>query len=203
MDMAVSILSTLQCPSCHAGLNGDREGFPPGESSSYSQPLQEILVRYTNEGGIDDSLDILPFVKEEAEPEGATARAFHVMCAAGDIDGTLELLHHAGDRVADIGDLIRYQDPLNGMKSGLHLAVENQHEGVAWLLLWLSSNLPLEAFPGEAREAAESISLCRLDLGEGDDIRTLQDEHGNTAANLAEKRSGFWLRLIETGVLNP
>lgn len=203
MDMAVSVLSTLQCPSCHAGLNGDREGFSAGESSSSPQPVKEILARYTNEGGTDERLDIFPFMKEEAEPEAATARAFHVMCAAGDIDGTLELLHHASDRIPDVGDLVRYQDPLNGKKSGLHLAVENQHEGVAWLLLWLSSNLPLDSFPGEARQAAESIGLGRLNVGQGDDIRTLQDDHGNTAANLAQEMSGFWLHLIETGVLNP
>lgn len=216
MDEAASILSTLQCPTCHSDLIGGTgsQQRPGGSSSSSSTNNNnnnnynsEVLVRYTNEGGIQEGLDIMPSFKEEAylqvHPEAAPARAFHVMCAEGDIDGAFELLYHASEQVPDVGAMVRYQDPLSGMKSGLHLAVEHQHEGVVWLLLWLSSHVPLDAFPADARHAAESLGLGRLSIGPGEDIRALQDDRGKTAAEVAGEVNGCWLSLVETGLLNP
>ncbi len=207
MDEAATILSTLQCPTCHSELSGGAGSQQAGGSSSASPPNTEILVRYTNEGGVQEGLDIMPSVKEEAyllvHPEAAPARAFHVMCAEGDIDGAFELLYHASEQVPDVGAMVRYQDPLSGMKSGLHLAVENQHEGVVWLLLWLTSHIPIDAFPTEARQAAESLGLGRLSIGPGEDIRALQDDRGKTAANVAGELNGCRLSILETGLLNP
>ena len=48
-----------------------------------------------------------------------------------------------------VEELLRYQDPIGDMQSGLHAAVQAQSREVAWLLLLLSSNLPLLEFPPE------------------------------------------------------
>jgi hypothetical protein len=49
----------------------------------------QILTRYTNEGGVQDNLDILPLITEEAylseHPEAQQARAFMTLCSEGDI----------------------------------------------------------------------------------------------------------------------
>ncbi|KAM3559293.1 hypothetical protein MY1884_003543 [Beauveria asiatica] len=137
----------------------------------------------------------------EAHPEAAPARAFHVMCAEGDVDGLVELLYHSDDQVPDIGSLIRYQDPLSEMKSGLHLAVENRQEGVVWLLLWLSSSLPSDVFPLEARQSVESVGLGRLEVGNHTDIRGLLDSNGRTAAVLSVQLGGPHLKLADSGLL--
>lgn len=202
MDEASSVISTLQCPSCEKSLSG----FVTSSASSSAVPhSSSILVRYTNEGGIQDGLDIVPPMKEEAyledHPEAAPARAFHVMCTEGDIDGLVELLYHAGDQVPDIGALIRYQDPLSGMKSGLHSAVENRQEAVAWLLLWLSSSLHVDVFPAEARQSVESMGLRRLDVDSTTDIRALLDSGGRTAADLSAQLGSPFLHVAEAGLL--
>jgi hypothetical protein len=62
------------------------------------------------------------------------------MYAEGDLAGIIELLK-AIDEDSDEGDmtsaeLLRYQDPLDGMKSGLHVAIEKSQQEVVWLLLW-------------------------------------------------------------------
>ncbi|KMQ82093.1 ring finger-like protein, partial [Lasius niger] len=118
------------------------------------------------------------------------ARALHVMCSEGDVAGIVELLRHVHDQVSDVRALVRYQDPLAEMKSGLHLAVENGHEDIVWLLLWLSSTLPTEAFPLPGRQAVESLGLGRLSLQPDDDIRGLLDGRGRTAEGIAQQDPG-------------
>lgn len=201
MDDASSVISSLLCPSC-----GNAIADAPASGSSQQQDNATLRVRYTNEGGVQEGLDILPSLREEAylqaHPEAAPARAFHVMCAEGDLDGLIELLYHSGDQVPDFGAMVRYQDPLSAMKSGLHLAVENRQEGVAWLLLWLSSSLPSDAFPAEARQSVESIGLGRLEVDTTTDIRGLVDGDGRTAAALSTYLGSPYLRLAEAGTLS-
>lgn len=123
MDNASSVPSSFRCPTCEGDIS-TLASLTAG--SSRAGDIHTILVRYTNEGGIQDRLDISLSMREEvyleAHPDAAPARAFHLMCAEGDLEGLVELLYHAGDQVPDLGSVIRYQDPLSDMKSGLHLA---------------------------------------------------------------------------------
>lgn len=195
MENASAVISNTNCPSCNKNI-----------SSSSTPGGPAILVRYMNEGGLQDGLDILPSIREEAyleaNPDAAPARAFHVMCSEGDLDGLVELLYHAGDQVPDLGAMIRYQDPLSSMKSGLHLAVENRQEGVAWLLLWLSSTVSTDVFPVEAKQKVESIGLGRLEVDSSTDIRGLLDSRGRTAAALSAELGSPYLRLADLGLLD-
>ncbi|OAR02598.1 hypothetical protein LLEC1_00340 [Akanthomyces lecanii] len=201
MDNASLIVSNFCCPSC----SQDISSAAASAASSHSPGTPAILVRYTNEGGTQDGLDILSSVTEEAylesHPEAAPARAFHVMCAGGDVDGLVELVYRSGDQVSDLGGMVRYQDPLSGMKSGLHLAVENRQEGVAWLLLWLSSSLPSSVFPSVARQSVESMGLGRLEVDTTTDIRSLLDGEGRTASTLSAQLGRPQMRLADLGLL--
>lgn len=180
----------------------------PGSSST--NPVHQanssapILVQYTNEGGVQDDLDILPVITEEAflesNPEARRAKAMHTMCVEGDAEGIVDLLRDAIEEQVDVGELIRFQDPLEDMKSALHFAVEGNHEPVVWLLLWLSSALSTSDFPEAVRNQAEAVSINRLSTGPESDIRALQDEQGLTAEVLAQ-RSGHVSQLQQAGYL--
>lgn len=167
-----------------------------------------ILVRYRNEGGFQADLDILPAIAEEAylidHPETRVARAFLSMCSEGDVNGIVELLAAVdGDEEAglDIASVVRYQDPLSGMKSGLHLAVEQRQVEVALLLLWLCSATPTESFPAAARQVAESADVGRLSVGSNEeDIRRLKDCSGLTPEHLARRLQGTWAEYLDMGL---
>ena len=207
MDEASSVALSLKCPSCQSHLPTNVAG--PSSTNAFFQSASStpILARYTNEGGVQENLDILPSITEEAyiqnNPEARPARALHVMCSEGDVTGIVELLRDVHDEVGDIESLVRYQDPLAEMKSGLHLAVESGHEDVVWLLLWLSSTMPSESFPPPARQAAESMGLGRLNVQRDGDIRALQDGQGRTAEALAQQSQAVWSRLLEAGAFSP
>jgi len=207
MDEASSVARSLKCPACESHLPVNAAG--PSSTSAFFQTTSSapILARYSNEGGVQDSLDILPSITEEAyvqdNPEARPARALHVMCSEGDVAGIVELLRDVHDEVSDVGSLVRYQDPLAEMKSGLHLAVESRQEDVVWLLLWLSSAMPTESFPPPARQVAESMGLGRLGVQPDGDIRALHDGHGRTAEDLAQQDQAAWSRLLEAGAFSP
>jgi hypothetical protein len=171
-----------------------------------------ILTRYTNEGGVQEALDILPAMTEEAyleaNPEARPARAFHVMCSEGDVDGIVELLRDVdqgnGEEPAlSTAQLIRYQDPLANMKSGLHLAIEQGMEEVVWLLLWIASPLRTDAFPRPLREIAHAVGLERQVTPPVDDVRALKDDQGRTAEAIAAERERPWITLLQANVLHP
>lgn len=105
--------------------------------------------------------------------------------------GIVELLHDVGDEVDDLGALIRYQDPLSNMTSGLHLAIEHGHEEVFWLLLWLSSGTPEHDFPDEARRIVERMAISRLQVTQDTDIRSLRDANGRTPRGIAQLQANF------------
>lgn len=81
LDESLQIALDLACPSCQRsivttapGPSATNHALPPASP----QPL--ILVRYHNEGGIQENLDILPLITEEAylnaNPAARPARAF-------------------------------------------------------------------------------------------------------------------------------
>ena len=84
-------------------------------------------------------------------------------------------------------DILRYQDPLGPMYSGLHLAVIHNKPVVIWLLLFLASKINLDLFPHEVLQAAEDSDLMeqRKHRMGGVDIRVLRDADGRTAVQHA------------------
>ncbi|KJZ77419.1 hypothetical protein HIM_03143 [Hirsutella minnesotensis 3608] len=207
MEEASSVALSLKCPSCDSFLAVNEAG--PSTTNPFLKTASStpILARYSNEGGTQEHLDILPSITEEAyiqsNPEARPARAMHVMCAEGDVEGVLELLQRVGEEVSDMGSFVRYQDPLGGMKSALHVAVENKREEIVWLMLWLSSTIPSDTFPSPAKQVAESVGLGRLDVQADGDIRRLRDEQGRTAEDVARGNPEMWHILFEAGALAP
>jgi hypothetical protein len=128
------------------------------------------------------------------------------MCAEGDVGGIVELLN-AIEEDSDEGDmspaeLLRYQDPLDGNKTGLHVAVEKNQQEAVWLLLWLASEYPTSAFPEEVSQAAQVMGAGR-GTARGHDIRTLRDEQGRSAEDVAGSMGNTWAGLLGAGVLKP
>ncbi|KAF2201291.1 hypothetical protein GQ43DRAFT_471911 [Delitschia confertaspora ATCC 74209] len=82
----LSAYQITQCPSCSSSIT-----TPDPETGS-----PQILVTYTNEGGVQKDLDILPLLSEEsylkAYPEERRARAFLEFCREGDFESVLQLL---------------------------------------------------------------------------------------------------------------
>jgi hypothetical protein len=180
-----------------------------------SNPEPQILARYHNEGGIQSNLDMLPLITEEAyleaNPGKRPARAFMTMCAEGDVSGIVELLKNVGgegemgedeeDEEKEEGsmapqEIVRWEDPLNGGKTGLHVALEKGQEEVVWLLLWLGSGM--SEFPKEVEQAAERMGAERYP---GEDVRGLRDEAEQTPADIARGMRSTWAGLIGAGVL--
>lgn len=212
LDESSEVAISLACPSCHRSILSTTVGpsatnpvLPRGPENP------QILTRYINEGGVQDNLDILPLITEEAyldgHPTARPARAFMTMCSEGDVGGIMELLESQGDDEDSMeefmppAEILRYQDPLNGMKSSLHIAIEKSQEEIVWLLLWLASSLDLSVFPKEVAHAAQGLGAGRGTAGAGADIRSLKDEEGHTAEDIAAGMGGFWNVLLQPGVL--
>ncbi|KAI8960980.1 hypothetical protein F5Y11DRAFT_328017 [Daldinia sp. FL1419] len=211
LDQAAELAASLKCPSCDTGLATNTAG-PSSSSFVQSAPGAAILTRYTNEGGVQEDYDILPAVTEEAyleaNPEARPARAYHIMCSEGDVSGIVELLRDTEQSAVDepamsAANVIRYQDPLAESKTGLHLAIEKGQEEVVWLLLWIASTLPTEAFPEQAAQVAQAMGIQRPSTLASEDIRALTDNQGRTAEALAAQMSGFWSSLVDSGALHP
>ncbi|KAI2625744.1 hypothetical protein GGR54DRAFT_512619 [Hypoxylon sp. NC1633] len=211
LDGAAELAISLECPNCGKRLATNSAGPSVTNPFLQSAPGASILVRYTNEGGVQENYDILPEITEEAyleaNPEARQARAYLVMCGEGDVDGIIELLRDAdqGDEfepTMGAAQLIRYQDPLGDSKSGLHLAVEKGHEEVAWLLLWIASTLPTGAFPGPAVQAAQSMGIQRPCTLASEDIRSLTDNQGRMAETVAAQMGGLWTAIVDSGALH-
>ncbi|OHF01494.1 hypothetical protein CORC01_03250 [Colletotrichum orchidophilum] len=198
LDQSEETALSLSCPSCKRYLPTPT---PSGEPA--------ILTRYVNEGGLQDALDVLPAITEEAylasNPDARPARAYHLMCAEGDVEGIVSLLQDANEELAgdvtQLGQLIRYQDPIAGGRSALHVALDKAQEEVVWLLLWIASRLPTDAFPVAARQAAEALQIVRLTNDVGEDIRALRTENGTTAEDVAKGMPAHWGALLEAGML--
>jgi hypothetical protein len=98
-------------------------------------------------------------------------------------------------------EILRYQDPLDGMKSALQVAVERSQEETVWLLLWLASSLDSRSFPSPLVQVAQSIGAGRQTAVVGVDIRSLIDEEGRTVEEIAGAMGGTWSSLLQAGVL--
>jgi hypothetical protein len=177
---------------------------------------RQILCNLTNEGGLQQAIDILPFLKEEIYlrtfPEALKARAFLVYCQEGDVEAIVDLLHNAsaeehvvdetddGDSGKKI-DILRYQDYLGSMGTGLHAAIANGRVEVAWLLLFLASNLETSQFPDKILRLADQLGVQR-DCQDGKvDIRDLENDEGLTPAHTARGVRGIWTEWLASGRL--
>lgn len=89
-------------------------------------------------------------------------------------------------------EVLRYQDPIGDMQSGLHAAVAGGSREVAWLLLLLASNLPELEFPALVYQETASLGVLRSDQTGKVDIRSLRDAEGKSAEQLAVEIGGVW-----------
>lgn len=200
-----------QCPNCDKDL-----------ATTSPNGTQQLLCNLNNEGGLQQNLDILPLLGEEsylkAYPEERKCRAFLEFCREGDIKAVIGLIQDDDeddsedeDEMQDdtqpgkkIGpdELLRYQDPIGDMQSGLHAAVQAGSREVAWLLLLLASNLDLLQFPPEVFQEAESLGIMRGVMEGKTDIRSLKDADGKSAEDLAKEIGGVWVGWPGTGRLS-
>lgn len=145
----------------------------------------------------------------KAYPEDRKGRAFVEFAAEGDANAMLDIL--AKIRSGEEGeeeqslrtiDILRYQDPLREMSTALHVAVENHNQIVAWLLLWLASSLDSSVFPAEVVRLTQEMGILRQNMRNRVDIRSLENEDGKTAGQLAAMISGVWDQWVMKGWLD-
>lgn len=196
------------CPSCKANT-----------TSADSNGNQKLLCNLKNEGGLQEGLDILPILTEEsylrAYPGERKCRAFLEFCAEGDVPAIVDMLNDDDDdsdgdeeematssSTLHHKDILRYQDQLGSMSSGLHVAIENRRTEVAWFLLILASNVSYSAFPDEVKTAANVLGVVREDQTGKVDIRALKDAEGMTAYERARAMGGVWETLVKEGAFN-
>lgn len=206
-DKASTIAMTLKCPSCDTYLPSNAAG--PSSTNAFLSTAQStsILATYTNEGGTEEDLDIMPALTEEAflvaNPEARPARAMHTMAGAGDGVGIMELLTDVEveeDFAANTARLLKWQDPLNGGKTVLHVAIEAMQEEVFWLLLWLGSGSKMDLFPPEVVRTAEALGLPRREVAREEDVRFFVDEAGRSPADLLAPMGPPWSLYVEGGL---
>ena len=185
-----------KCPKCNANV---------------LTPSNQILVNLHNEGGRQEGIDIFPILKEEsylhAYPEERKCRAFLEFCREGDHRAVADLLNSCAEDDEDdepskgADEILRYQDTIGEMESGLHAAAANGHREVAWLLLLLASNLPEMEFPALVYQEAAALSVMREDQEGKEDIRGLKDSRGRTAEDVAREVGIIWNGWIGNGRL--
>ena len=186
-----------ECPSCGAHI-----------ARMTSTGQEQILCNLNNEGGLQEGLDIMPLLIEasylKTYPEERRARAFVEFAGEGDVISMVDMLKEDAEDSDGEGsiDLLRYQDPLGGMSSALHAAVNSNNVTVAWLLLWLASNLETARFPREIAAHAQEMELTRADATGKLDVRTLKDGDGMTAQKRATITGGIWNEWIKHGWLD-
>jgi len=192
----IDSFETSQCPKCKRDITSS----PPGGSSSSSSKPQ-LLVSINNEGGLQENEDIFPILQEEAyiraHPEDVKSRAFLEFCREGDHRAIADLLNSNDEDLEDMAgpakspaEILRYQDPIGGMQSGLHAAAANGHREVAFLLLLLASEMPEQDFPALVFQEAAAMGIMREDQTGLVDIRSLQDAQGRTAEDVAKQEGG-------------
>ena len=168
---------------------------------------------------MQEDLDILPLLTEEAYlktyPHERKCRAFLEFCREGDLQAVIGIIQEGDEdddedeavamedengQKAEV-DMLRYQDPLGDMQSGLHAAVTAGSREIAWLLLLLASSLDLLQFPPEVFQEAAALGIMREDQTGKVDIRSLKDSQGRSAEQLAAEMGGVWTGWPGTGRL--
>ncbi|EON63802.1 hypothetical protein W97_03030 [Coniosporium apollinis CBS 100218] len=191
--------TVTECPNCGTNL------ATPSPSGG-----EQVLCTLKNEGGLQENLDILPLLTEEsylrAYPEERKCRAFLEFCREGEVQAIVAMLQDDEDEEETMQegepiDVLRYQDPIGDMQSGLHAAVAGGSREVAWLLLLLASELDLQQFPAPVFQEAGAMGLMREDQTGKVDIRSLKDAQGRTAEDLAAAMGGVWVGWPGTGRL--
>jgi hypothetical protein len=201
-DCLLEAYEITECPNCGKNI-----------ASTSSTGAQQVLCNLRNEGGLQEGLDILPLLSEEsylkAYPEDRKCRAFLEFCREGDYKAIIGMLQddeveeddedeemadsdEAGNKEVGIDRMLRYQDPIGDMQSGLHAAVQAQSREVAWLLLLLASNYDLMEFPPLVFQEAASMGIMRGLTEDKVDIRSLRDANGKTAEDVANEVGGVW-----------
>lgn len=189
-----------ECPKCGANI---------GSLSRTGQ--EQVLCNLNNEGGLQEGLDIMPLLVEasylKTYPEERRARAFVEFAGEGDLISMIDMLRDGEDGEEEEEeeeqiDLLRYQDPIGGMSSALHAAVNNSNITVAWLLLWLASKLDMAHFPQHILEQAQELELSRENAMGNTDIRSLRDSEGLTAKQRAAALGGVWIEWLNRGWLD-
>ena len=218
----VDSYSYSTCPSCSRSI-----------ITTSAHNTEKILVDLHNEGGLQEGIDIMPILQEEsylrAYPEETKCRAFLEFCREGDHRAVAELLRSCaedeeeeeddeddgdGDEKMDqepahphktADEILRYQDPVGDMQSGLHAAVANGHREVAWMLLLLASEYPELEFPALVFQEAAALGVMReapsSSSGGKVDIRSLKDAHGRTAEDVAREAGVIWHGWVGKGRL--
>lgn len=207
-----------KCPSCSRNIVSSP---PSGSSTSSNDAPQQILVNILNEGGLQQQTDIFPVLKEEsylrAYPAELKCRAFLELCREGDHRAIVDLLKSCADQSDDIDidepngelgvstksadEILRYQDPIGDMQSGLHAAAANGNREVAWLLILLASQFPEMDIPALVFQEAASLGVMREDQEGKVDIRSLEDAQGRTAEDVAKEFGVVWNGWIGNGRL--
>ena len=189
-----------ECPNCSKDV---ASRSPNGET--------RVLCNVKNEGGIQEKYDILPSAKEEAYlrtfPEERTGYAFLTFCRDGDIDAIVHLLRDTekddAEEEDDKVDLLRYTGSFEGIDgTGLHVAISNQQQHVAWLMLVLGSNLAWEKIPKEIMQGMDTYGLSKHDTKAGPDIRTIKDSEGRSPLDVAQEMKGEWTAWIKNDWLD-
>ncbi|KAK1750869.1 hypothetical protein QBC47DRAFT_88608 [Echria macrotheca] len=206
LDQASEVATSLKCPACGTYLPVNQSG---ASSTNSFSPAGPILTRYTNEGGVQEDLDILPVLTEEAflaaHPEARPARAMHTMASEGDVTGIVSLLADV-DTDEDVDStapqLLRWTDRLNGGRSALHVAIEANQEEVFWLLLWLGSGVKTDFFPQPVIQSASDLGLPRREVPLDEDIRFIADESGRVPAQIMAEMGAPWSRYVEGELFN-
>ncbi|KAI4216778.1 MAG: hypothetical protein LQ351_000727 [Letrouitia transgressa] len=205
-ECLVDAYNLTTCPNCARDI-----------SSHNSAGIEQVLCSLDNEGGLQHEVDILPLLKYEsynkAFPEEQRPRAFLAFCAEGDIGTVIDEINDNGDdsddeyggednmqvdetsgreEIVNRIDPLRYQDPTDNMNSALHVAILNNQEEIAWVLLLIASTLEPNMFPTEVKQAASVLGAKREDQANKVDIRTLKNSDGKTGHDLAVEIGGVW-----------
>ncbi|PSK46228.1 hypothetical protein B9Z65_5196 [Elsinoe australis] len=99
--------------------------------------------------------------------------------------------------------IMRYQDPLGNMESGLHAAIANKNDEVAWLLLYLGTKLNYHEFPAVIFQETQNLGVQRQDQVDLVDIRALRDSEGRVPLQIAQEMGTYWRTWISSRRLVP
>jgi len=211
-DEAEDIVLSLKCPVCDTHLATNEPGPSATNPVHHMNQGITVLASYTSQHGVQPNIDLLPDLTEESymksHPEVVEARALFIMAKNNQVVDMMELLaqapHEAEDSVTlGLNNLLRFQNPLEENKSLLHVAIEQGHQDTFYILLFLASQLPDDAFPRSVHVATQQSGMTRPPHRPHPDIRSLRDSNGETAEDYARKQGGNLEWLAETGLFTP